>query len=71
MILDTKFSVVAIVACVVIFVFLSRRTEEGFVSFMPSMQSKCYSCEAQDASMGIYREYGTKCFSCERTESLS
>jgi hypothetical protein len=67
MILDPKtLSVIAIIAGFVIFAwYISAKTniEEGF---MASTQSKCYSCEAQDAAMGIYREYGTKCFSCER-----
>lgn len=30
--------------------------------------TKCFSCEAQDARMGIYRGYPTKCFSCERQD---
>ena len=37
--------------------------------FKPSLQtggrSKCYSCEAQDRSNGIYRDYGSKCIDCE------
>jgi hypothetical protein len=33
--------------------------------FDPSRGSKCFSCEAQDAAMGIDRDYGTKCVDCE------
>lgn len=42
------------------YLYATQPTTEGFRS------TKCFSCEAQDAAMGINRGYGTKCFSCEQ-----
>jgi hypothetical protein len=36
--------------------------------FDPSRGSKCFSCEAQDAAMGITRDYGSKCIDCENQD---
>ena len=44
---------------------LAFESVRGRVPFDPSRGSKCFSCEAQDAAMGISRDYGSKCIDCE------
>jgi hypothetical protein len=54
-------AIVAILALIVLFSSVTSQVGGGD----PSRGSKCFSCEAQDAAMGIDRDYGTKCVSCE------
>jgi hypothetical protein len=63
--MNAKVAIVLICLFALSAVIVSRTSISQHGGFDPSRGSKCFSCEAQDAAMGIDRDYGTKCVDCE------